>query len=63
MGSQWKSLGTDELESKINDKRNMLIQTVQETGINSENTLVCSQKLDELIALYQQREMNKMMCD
>ncbi len=63
MGVQWKSLGTDELESRINDKRNMLIQIVLETGINSKDTLVCSQTLDELIALYQKREMNKMMCD
>ncbi|WP_069201775.1 aspartyl-phosphate phosphatase Spo0E family protein [Bacillus niameyensis] len=41
------------LERRINQLKRELVQTVRLTGLNSNATLYCSQKLDELIAIYQ----------
>ncbi|MDQ1005284.1 stage 0 sporulation regulatory protein [Neobacillus niacini] len=46
----------DELEHQINQMRKDLILIVEETGLNSDDTLRCSRKLDELITLYQKRK-------
>lgn len=37
----------------INQKRETMIQTAAIFGMSSENTLLCSQELDELIVKYQ----------
>ena len=42
-----------ELENRINQLKKELIQVTEATGLNSHATLCCSQKLDELITLYQ----------
>ena len=41
------------LEDKISQTRIELMQIAEETGLNSEDTLQSSQKLDELITRYQ----------
>ena len=46
-----------ELEYKINQMREALILIAAETGLNSDETLCYSQKLDELIARYQKLKM------
>jgi stage 0 sporulation regulatory protein len=46
-------MGIEELEDRINQMRKILILTAKETGLDSYDTLLCSRKLDELIALYQ----------
>ncbi|MBT2724772.1 MULTISPECIES: aspartyl-phosphate phosphatase Spo0E family protein [unclassified Bacillus (in: firmicutes)] len=43
----------EELEDRINQMRKMLILIAGKTGLNSDETLCCSQKLDELITMYQ----------
>ena len=50
----------DELEDKINRLKKELIQTAKETGINSYDTLRCSQKLDELITLHQKQSIKNL---
>ena len=47
-----------ELEYRINQMRKTLILIAVETGLNSDDTLCYSQKLDELIASYQKLKMN-----
>ncbi|WP_071393524.1 aspartyl-phosphate phosphatase Spo0E family protein [Bacillus tuaregi] len=47
-----------QLEFKINELRLKLAQIVNETGLNSHETLNCSQKLDHYITIYQERKMN-----
>jgi hypothetical protein len=42
-----------ELEYKINQLKKELIQIAKETGLNSQDTIYCSQQLDQLITLYQ----------
>ncbi|MCM3728846.1 aspartyl-phosphate phosphatase Spo0E family protein [Neobacillus cucumis] len=42
-----------ELEDQINQMRKILILIAEKTGLNSNDTLCCSQKLDELITMYQ----------
>ena len=42
-----------QLEDRIKQLRKELIQKVEETGLNSQDTLCCSQKLDQLIMTYQ----------
>lgn len=42
-----------ELEYKINQLRKELFQIVETTGLDSHETLGCSQKLDHLIMIYQ----------
>lgn len=42
-----------ELENKINQLKKELIQVAAETGLNSPDTIYCSQQLDQLITLYQ----------
>jgi stage 0 sporulation regulatory protein len=46
-------LEDDELEDRINQIREKLIQIAKVTGLNSDDTLCYSQKLDELITIYQ----------
>ena len=41
------------LEDKISEIETELMQIAEETGLNSEDTLLSSQKLDELITRYQ----------
>ena len=43
----------DELEERIKQLKKELILIAEETGLNSHDTLCCSQKLDELITIYQ----------
>ncbi len=47
-----------ELEYKINQMRETLILIAEETGLNSNDTLCYSQKLDKLIARYQKLKRN-----
>ncbi|WP_338448259.1 aspartyl-phosphate phosphatase Spo0E family protein [Niallia oryzisoli] len=44
----------DELEHRIKQLRKEMIHTATETGFNSINTICISQKLDQLIIIYQQ---------
>lgn len=46
-----------ELESKIDDLKKELIRISELTGLNSPETLYCSQRLDELITIYQKRQL------
>jgi len=48
----------DELEYRINQMRKTLILIAVETGLDSDDTLCYSQKLDKLIARYQKLKMN-----
>ena len=52
-GVRLMSLNVDELEYNINRMRKTLILIALETGLNSDDTLFYSQKLDELITMYQ----------
>ena len=47
------------LEDMISQTRIQLMQIAEETGLNSEDTLQSSQKLDELITRYQKLIMEK----
>ena len=47
------------LEDQISQTRIELMQIAEETGLNSEDTLLSSQKLDELITRYQKLIMEK----
>ncbi|AIE58947.1 aspartyl-phosphate phosphatase Spo0E family protein [Bacillus methanolicus] len=49
------STSTNELEERINQLKKELIQISEETGLNSYDTLYCSQKLDQLITMYQKQ--------
>jgi hypothetical protein len=46
------------LEGRFNQLKKELVQIVRLTGINSHETLCCSQKLDELITVYQKYLQN-----
>ena len=48
----------DELEDRINQLKKELIQIAKETGLNSDDTIRYSQKLDEFIMRYQKLKMN-----
>jgi stage 0 sporulation regulatory protein len=48
----------EELECRINQMRKSLILIVEETGLNSDDTICFSQKLDELITSYQKFKMS-----
>ncbi|MCQ6275445.1 aspartyl-phosphate phosphatase Spo0E family protein [Bacillus sp. V3B] len=48
----------DELEDRINQLKKELIQIAEETGLNSDDTIRYSQKLDEFIMRYQKLKMN-----
>jgi hypothetical protein len=50
------SVEDHELEHRINQMRKNLILIAKETGLNSDDTLRYSQKLDELITIYQKKE-------
>ncbi|MCQ6275388.1 aspartyl-phosphate phosphatase Spo0E family protein [Bacillus sp. V3B] len=43
----------DELEHRIKQLRNEMIHTATVTGFNSKKTIYISQKLDQLIMIYQ----------
>ncbi|WP_338451032.1 aspartyl-phosphate phosphatase Spo0E family protein [Niallia oryzisoli] len=43
----------EELEYKITQLKKELIQIAEETGLNSHETIYCSQKLDQYITIYQ----------
>ncbi|WP_428912024.1 aspartyl-phosphate phosphatase Spo0E family protein [Niallia sp. Krafla_26] len=46
----------DEIENKINDLKIKLVQIAETKGINSHETLCCSQELDRYIVMYQKRQ-------
>jgi stage 0 sporulation regulatory protein len=48
----------DELEGRIEQMKKDLIRIVEETGLNSYETLCYSQKLDELITIYQKLKID-----
>ncbi|MCM3653503.1 Spo0E family sporulation regulatory protein-aspartic acid phosphatase [Metabacillus litoralis] len=48
----------DKLEERINQMKKNLIQISKETGLNSYNTIYYSQKLDELITIYQKLKID-----
>ena len=48
----------DELEDRINQLKKELIQIAEETGLNSDDTIGYSQRLDDLIMRYQKLKMN-----
>ncbi|WP_307197941.1 aspartyl-phosphate phosphatase Spo0E family protein [Neobacillus niacini] len=52
-------MGIEELEDRINQMRKILILIAKETGLDSNDTLLCSRKLDKLITLYQKGKINK----
>ncbi|MED4400615.1 aspartyl-phosphate phosphatase Spo0E family protein [Metabacillus fastidiosus] len=47
------SIEIEELKKEINQIKKELIQVAEKTGLNSQDTLYCSQKLDKLIMTYQ----------
>jgi len=49
----------DELKYKINQLKEELIQIVRTTGLNSHETIDCSQKLDQYITIYQKLSCEK----
>lgn len=49
----------DKLEDRINQQKKDLIRIVEATGLNSPETLYCSQKLDQLITIYQKSLFNE----
>ena len=50
-----------ELENRINQMRENLIQIAKDTGLNSNDTLNYSRKLDELVLKYQHLKMRKVI--
>jgi hypothetical protein len=51
--------GIDALEIRINQQKKDLIQIASTTGLNSQKTICCSQKLDQLITIYQKLSYKK----
>jgi stage 0 sporulation regulatory protein len=49
----------DKLESRINQLRKEMIQAAEVTSINSHKTIRYSQKLDQLITIYQKLSYRK----
>ena len=49
----------DELEYRINQLKKELIQIAELTGLNSHETIYCSQKLDQHITNYQKLSYKK----
>lgn len=47
------------LEKRIQQLKRELVHKVEVTGINSDETLNCSQQLDKLIFTYQKFNLNK----
>lgn len=47
-----------QLELEINELKNELNQSVEKTGLNSSTTLYYSQKLDQLIFIYQRSKQD-----
>ncbi|KMY49973.1 aspartyl-phosphate phosphatase Spo0E family protein [Peribacillus loiseleuriae] len=52
-------IGLDEIEYRINQLKKELIQIAEITGLNSSETIYCSQKLDQLITIYQKSAYKK----
>lgn len=52
------SVNIDELKSKISQMKKELIQIAEKNGLNSDDTLIFSQKLDKLILTYQRISYN-----
>lgn len=52
----------DEIEYRINQLRKELIQIAERTGLNSRETIYCSQKLDQLITIYQKSSFKNRIC-
>jgi stage 0 sporulation regulatory protein len=52
----------DDLEYRINQLKKELIQIAERTGLNSRETIYCSQKLDQLITIYQESSLKKEIC-
>lgn len=48
-----------ELKYRINQLRKELIQIAEISGLNSRETIYCSQKLDQLITTYQKSSYKK----
>ena len=48
----------NELENRINQMKIILIRIAKTTGLNSHQTLYYSQKLDELITIYQKLKID-----
>jgi stage 0 sporulation regulatory protein len=48
----------DELKGRIEQMKEDLIRIVEETGLNSYDTLCYSQKLDELITIHQKLKID-----
>lgn len=49
----------DEIEYRIKQLRKELIQIAEITGLNSREIIYCSQKLDQLITIYQKSSYKK----
>ena len=56
-------LEVDQLDMRINQLKEELIQIAGETGLNSSHTLCCSQELDQLIILKMKNQKRKMKRD
>ncbi|MFB5281212.1 Spo0E family sporulation regulatory protein-aspartic acid phosphatase [Peribacillus sp. Hz7] len=50
---------THKLENKIYQLRKELIGIAEKTGLNSPDTICCSQKLDQFITIYQKTSLLK----
>jgi len=46
----------EEIEDQIKLLKKEMIQIAKTTGLNSQDTICCSQKLDELITIYQKHQ-------
>ncbi|EIJ77592.1 hypothetical protein MGA3_17882 (plasmid) [Bacillus methanolicus MGA3] len=53
------STSTNELEERINQLKKELIKISEATSLNSYDTLYCSQRLDQLITMYQKQFFKK----
>ncbi|MFJ7975770.1 Spo0E family sporulation regulatory protein-aspartic acid phosphatase [Peribacillus sp. NPDC096379] len=49
----------DELDYRINQLKKELILIAEATGLNSHETICCSQKIDQLITIYQKLSYEK----
>jgi len=48
----------EKLENRINQMKKTLVLVAKKGGLNSHDTIWCSQELDELIIKYQKLKMN-----
>ena len=49
----------DDLEYRINQLRKELMEIAEKSGLNSHETIYCSQTLDQLITIYQKSSYTK----